>query len=552
MIERLFDTGRIHGRALVLACVVLLPFLRFLLRNRYRMWSAEALAAALVLILVCVALAALARSRMVFLGVVAACSVLMATVPVVRLLAGRVELTPQQSALALAVGLAAMVALMRQRFALLVAVFTLSAFAVDLGLAARERFATHAEAQARSGDAPAHVLYLVFDEHIGIAGFPPDIPACVEARSAIEAGFRKWRFRLYPNAYSNYPSTTSSLSSLLNRRLLDRRRVLLNEDSQEWRWGTRTLRDNKLLRSYRDRGYRIEVVQHRAINHVPAGLRADELHEYWDELGVLDRAPGPWFTRFRWLVGNYQQSDLVLSKARAFFPFRFAPHTTGPLSASAVWPRRLAEEIVEERRNTFFLAHLIAPHFPYLYRKNGTVRDLREWSGDRVDQRSNAEMYRDRYWRYCEQAQFLSRQLDALLDALRGAGVFDSTLIVVHGDHGSRIRRVLKGAGDAARPTGSDPERFDYSGPPSVRDMLDRFSALLAVKRPSAREASADGRQGSMLRFLSEELPIGEGPLPAAVDSVYLFDGAGKPSEIRILDYWRNEETGGRKWRSDD
>ncbi|MBK7931552.1 MAG: sulfatase-like hydrolase/transferase [Bryobacterales bacterium] len=526
-------------RTLALACVVVLPFLRFLIRNEYPVWRVESLAAAGVLLAVCAGMAWLARGRMVFLGLVAGCSVLMSTVPVIRLLAGVVELTPGQAALWLGAGLGGLALLMRERFAALVVVYTVSVFAVDLGMAAVEHWRKPLRVEAAgAGEAPAHVLYVVLDEHIGLAGFPDGIEECASARAVLESTLAKWKFRVYPRAYSNYPSTVTSLSSLLNRRVLARRRAMLDENSQEWRWGTRTLRENRLLRTFGERGYRVEVAQHRAINHLAKGVRADGVMEYWDELGALELAPGGWWMRFRWLVGNYQQSDLVAQQARAFFPFRFAPHTTGPLAARTVWPEAWVEQVVRQPRKTLFLAHLITPHRPFLYRRDGAVRQLEVWSGDRVDRRVDEQAYGDHYRRYCEQVEYVSGQLEGVLRRLEESGRLERATVVVHGDHGSRIRRVLPGHEEAGRAAGSDPERWDYAGEPPVRDRLDRFSTLFAVRRPAGEGAGVDDRAVSLLRALSEELPLGEGVPGGEADAAYLFDGDGRPRAVEMGRVW--------------
>jgi arylsulfatase A-like enzyme len=255
--------------------------------------------------------------------------------------------------------------------------------------------------------------------------------------------------------------------------------------------------------------------------------------------------------RFRWLVGNYQQSDLVVSQVKAFFPFRFAPHTTGPLAASGFWPDEPAAVLEQARKPTLVFVHLIAPHFPYLYRKDGSIRDLREWTSDRVDQRSHREQYDDRYRRYCEQLEFVSTQLDTVFDRLRQAGLYDSTHIVLHGDHGSRIRGTLPEGvqrESSFRPAGSDPEVYDYAGTafataPPTRDLLDRFSALLADKPAHAVQPVTDTRAGSLLRFLTETLPLGNDPQAGPqLDSVYLFDSNNRPIEIPMTALQRNAD----------
>lgn len=531
------DIATAGGRAVLLACVVVLPFLRFLIRNRYPMATPEALAAAAVLATVCLLLAAVIRTPTLFLCVVAACSVMMATVPVMRLCSGWVEVTAGQSALLLGVLLAGAVTLMREKFAVVLIVFTTSVFAVDLTMSLAAPGPPVIPAAEPESYALSHVLYIVLDEHVGAAGLPRQFEECRCAGSKMNEVLQRHYFRHFTHAYSNYPSTVSSLASVLNRHLLERRRSYLDENSSQWRWGTRRFLQNRLLSRFEDKGYAIEVFQHRAINHVAPQINAG-VQEYWDQLGRLQRAAGSWQLRFRWLVGNYQQSDLVLSQVKAFFPFRFAPHTMGPLAAEDVWPEGVLASMRASKARTLFFVHVMAPHFPYLYRRNGTVRSMEEWIGDRVDQRSNATLYENRYRRYCEQVEFVSGQLDRLFTGMREAGLFDSATIVVHGDHGPRIRKTFSANDPAGRPAGSDPEQYDYPAGPQLRDLLDRFSTLLAAKGPYATSAASEDRKGSLVRFLNEILPLDTGPLPASADSVFLFDARGRPREIRILDYW--------------
>jgi hypothetical protein len=56
---------------------------------------------------------------------------------------------------------------------------------------------------------------------------------------------------------------------------------------------------------------------------------------------------------------------------------------------------------------------------------------------------------------------------------MQGAGTFDDSVIIVHGDHGSRIGRV----------------RFPFKdkGGVATQDLLDNFSTLFAVKKPGHR-----------------------------------------------------------------
>lgn len=541
--KRLIDISTWTGRAFLLASIIVLPFFRFLLQNRYNPITPESAAAAACLVLFSAAAAFIVRGKAAFMATAVVFTLFVATLPSVRLLEPIVRLSPAAAALVVTALLALAIRMMKEKFVPVALAFVWSAFAADIGhylwiLRAPKEAPLH---QVRfHSRPPRHVIYLIVDEHIGLSGLPESIPECMCAGSAIQGVLGRNGFRVYPNAYSNYPSTVSSIPSLLNRKLLDKRGMFIDESSPDWQWGIHSFRENVLLDQFRRKDFRVHIYQHKAISFAPAVNAGYELHQYSDMLGDLRQAPGPWLPRFQWIVGNYQQSDHVLQRVKGFFPFRFAPHTTGPLALGSGWNRDLLADIIDEPDQALFFAHLMSPHFPYLYRRDGTVRDLQEWTSDRVDQRSNDAMYHDRYRRYCEQAQFLAEQLDRLFVGLQRRGLYDSSLVIVHGDHGSRIRRVLKGPSGSAVPTGSDPEAFDYAGAPPVRDLVDRFSALLAIKYPGARKATIDTRKGSLLRFLSETLPVdGQSAPDSASDAVYLFGGDGRPRIIRILDLWK-------------
>jgi len=113
----------------------------------------------------------------------------------------------------------------------------------------------------------------------------------------------------------------------------------------------------------------------------------------------------------------------------------------------------------------------------------GNVRPYREWQ--------RQPEYTLKYRKYCEQSTFLARQLEDFLGALQQAGVLESARVVVHGDYGSRLKR--------------------YSVEPTLRELLDSFSAMLAICQPGPGQARIDSTKGSLLSLLrqSEGRPAG-------------------------------------------
>lgn len=74
---------------------------------------------------------------------------------------------------------------------------------------------------------------------------------------------------------------------------------------------------------------------------------------------------------------------------------------------------------------------------------------------------------------YLEQVECVTRKLDEMLATLRERGLLERAVVVVHGDHGSRI--VTKD------PVVSNRDRLTAS------DLLDTYSTLFAVRAPGLK-----------------------------------------------------------------
>jgi hypothetical protein len=301
-------------------------------------------------------------------------------------------------------------------------------------------------------------------------------------------------------------------------------------------YGVTFLSVRRFFDEFRARGYRICVFQDRRVSY--ARGEAARVVEYSGELNSVAGAGWRWQDKLRLLAGSYQASDHVLSRFKGLFPlFRFGARALTPLSAPLVWPSWPAGEIRAAKAPTFFFAHILLPHGPYILRRDGSVRPIEQWKNDQLYGVLDRKTYEDRYRRYSEQIEFVQSQLETLFSRLRDAGVLDRLTVVVHGDHGSRIRLRRWPVRCGLEPY--EPDRYDYSGTPPLPDSLDRFSALLAIKLPGERVPSIAGRKGSVLRILSEVVYRRDTSLiPPGADSVFLCGEQGDPREIQLLDLW--------------
>lgn len=526
------DVSGWRGRLAVIATVIVTPFAGFLVSHRYPAWQPEALAAMILLGLTSGVLAWLGRGRLLY-GIVLVCGCVVATEPLQRTLSPLVQAPRAIVAAGLALPVAGLMALLRERFFATLATFAGGALAAHCVVMLARPELPPVGAAGTVRPPMDHVLFLVLDEHCGLAGLSKEIPACRRAARAIEASFLSHGFRLYPNAFSNYASTVSSVPSLLNGRLLRRRGEFSNNEAPDF-YGVTHLETRTFFEDYRRRGYAVTVLQDRRISFRRSSGSA-EVVEYSSELASFATARLPWTEKFTVLVGAYQASNRLLASWKGFFPgFRFGWRALASLAAPEDWPAWLAERVAQAPERSLFFAHLLVSHAPYLRRRDGEVRRLAEWWNDLKYEPVPWGIYYERYARYAGQLEYVQSQLDRLFGRLESNGLLAGMTVVVVGDHGARmrLRRSERQASHA------DPERYDYVGTPPLEDLLDRFSVLLAVRRPGLPPGT-DLRKASALAILKEVIYGQERPSDAETNLVYLFDGDGRPQAIPLVELWR-------------
>jgi len=118
---------------------------------------------------------------------------------------------------------------------------------------------------------------------------------------------------------------------------------------------------------------------------------------------------------------------------------------------------------------------------------------------------NSPESWAARYDRYLVQIRCQQRVLAEVFQTMREAGVFDEAIIVVHGDHGSRISfydPLLKVVDNL-----------------STSDIVDHYSTMFALKHPQIQpgySAQLEPLQNLLAGVVQE-------PTPVADDFVYVL-----------------------------
>ena len=247
-------------------------------------------------------------------------------------------------------------------------------------------------------------------------------------------------FKVGQEASSNYTTTFLSLASSLNMRYLDD--LDRSRPSYDRSVPYAMIRDNAAVRFLKSRGYRVALVRSGwgPTNHLKA---ADA------ELGV-----------FR--LDEFATVFLQTTPARALNRFIAAADARGKILSGFA----SLESAAAAGRPTFVFAHLLIPHPPFLFDRQGNPA-----ASTNVDMEGAVWLQKDRF---LDQVVYANNRILSIIDRLLGDPQRDP-LIILQGDHG---------------PAALVSSRPDGWIRPDARMMVERLGILLAARLPTPDAAA--------------------------------------------------------------
>jgi len=368
------------------------------------------------------------------------------------------------------------------------------------------------------------VLHIVLDEQIGVEGIPSRFDPGGGIAETMRSFYREHGFQLFGRAYSRYYESEDSISNLLN---FSHNLEPSSHYHGDFDDGI-SMKRNAYFDEMTRRGYRLQVYQSDYMDFCwlekEEGERvaaAAACHEYaLETISSIEHTPLAvrekarlilaMFSRLSFLSEEIQKSYVAASRALSKQGVPLPEWEVGmgrvsSVSAMAAF-ERMQEDIQNADRGSLFFAHLLLPHYPYAYDRSCELQPnmMQWWNGFaalKVPRRNNKRSRDFRYPFYLEQMLCTQQKLAALFDALKSTGHYDDAIIIVHGDHGSRIDR--------------GPRKRGVTNPFVDRDFIDGYSTLYAIKLPG-QPAAYDRRVLPIDEIFTRHIRVGE--LPSGID----------------------------------
>lgn len=315
------------------------------------------------------------------------------------------------------------------------------------------------------------IVHVVLDSHLGLGGMAlgPDIYR--NMRIAQAAFFTSRGFQIYPQAYSRHARTLNSLPALFSYERVpppiaatgpayaipDPLPYFIDLDQRGYRI-------DALLPAYLDLCARQKFSRCRT-------FQSSELSSMDDtDLSAFDRAKVLAFT-----IANLSPIATFLAASIRPDPEARIATNRGKLFplTSLTELERFTASLSQLRRGEVRFAHLLLPHDPYMLAPDCSLKPESSWLDEHGPGRSSA---RERA--YADQLACLRQRLARMLDALDSTPAGREAIVVIHGDHGSRIA----------------PSQPMVGGPRlSRRELLMSHSTLFAIRVPGEAAGEVPG-----------------------------------------------------------
>ena len=339
-----------------------------------------------------------------------------------------------------------------------------------LGFGSNERLdelsSTDAVSSSPDTSTSPAIVHIILDEHIGMAGFESK----KDSRTLSEY-LKRNNFTVFDRAFSRHMHTMNAIPDQLN--------LGENLTSQLSRHEVRVAQKLKYFTELNSHGYAIKIYQSNYIDLCENNYFSECYTYESNGVSGIDKARISPVSKATVIgVAVLKNSEIINKLSELYRGVRvFTYLLTGiklPNSAleiyvsSPIAAKAASEEFVEEvstmREGEMLFFHALLPHYPYVFTEECKLKDPTKWL-----RRIDPVPMNLRYEAYLEQVNCTVGMLDKVVEAVNNSPAAQNSIIIIHGDHGSRL-------------TSSDPK--SYSKDIQPKDLVASYSTIFAVRYP--------------------------------------------------------------------
>ncbi|MFN4112957.1 MAG: hypothetical protein ACK4GD_03335 [Sphingomonadaceae bacterium] len=415
-------------------------------------------------------------------------------------------------------------ALLKLTLAAFGSVFLFQFVALTTGIGAPPRPANYAKSlqdpTRPTTNRPA-IVHLVLDSYLGLDSMALGPEHYRTLRAEQVAFFTGRGFQVYPRAYSRHVKTVNSLPEMLS--FGEQPRATSNRNLQY-----AIAEELPYFTELDARGYRtsavlptfLDLCVNQPLTHCRKFERSALTSMLETDLSAADRATVMGFTLLQLAALPGQAAEQLQLRANQWF----GTEGRRPYNRTKLLPLaslgeldRFADDLATLRPGEARFLHVLLPHDPYIFDARCTVLAEADWLDEHGPGTPEA---RERA--YADQVRCLQSRLARLLDRLDRTAAGREAIVIVHGDHGSRISPIAPFLGG--------PELTE-------REMLMSHSTLFAIRVPGEAGAQVPGTfalDELMADFRARDFAAAPRPQPT-VPRILMMDPYWVPTEWRKL-----------------
>lgn len=284
------------------------------------------------------------------------------------------------------------------------------------------------------------VVHILLDGFIGLDGLPPFTSSAI-IRDESHKFFKDFDFQVFPRAYSRYSATVDSLNSAFNFQNSNESRYTLETLGRQ----KHVLRSNAQFDLLEALGYRFNIYQTGHFDLCQSNRGSiEQCWEYAQPNINSVRHVESTLLKSRMLASVLLNQSYILSGVLSshawLFAHGIAVHDPRVFS-------KLGQDILNNPNGRYFFAHVLLPHPPFTYLHDCSINYESEYllrvSMVKDEPEQNERLSEFRTNLYYEQMDCALISLRQIFEDMQKVGIFERSIIVVHGDHGSMIAKYL-------------------------------------------------------------------------------------------------------------